>query len=147
MIHFTSTDRYRITRWRVVMTNILSLAAGLVVISFIFMIAGVNPLFAISEIFRGSFGSVYGFKETVTKAIPLILIGSGLTLAFRAKFWNIGAEGQLLMGAIFCYLDRPDLWRHPACLGYHSADVCRRFCGRWVVGHHSGHFKNKICHQ
>ncbi len=54
----------------VVMTNILSLAAGLGVISFIFMIAGVNPLFAISEIFQGSFGSVYGFKETVTKAIP-----------------------------------------------------------------------------
>ncbi|MCG8551777.1 MAG: ABC transporter permease, partial [Desulfobacterales bacterium] len=36
-----------------------------------------------------------------TKAIPLILIGAGLTLAFRAKFWNIGAEGQMLMGAIF----------------------------------------------
>ncbi len=44
---------------------------------------------------------MYGFKETITKAIPLILIGAGLTLAFRAKFWNIGAEGQLLMGAVF----------------------------------------------
>lgn len=83
------------------MTNIFSLLAGLMVISIIFMIAGVNPLYAISEIFSGSFGSVYGLKETLTKAIPLILIGAGLTLAFRAKFWNIGAEGQLLMGAIF----------------------------------------------
>lgn len=83
------------------MTNIFSLAAGLVVISIIFLFAGVNPLYAISEIFSGSFGSVYGFKETITKAIPLILIGTGLTLAFRAKFWNIGAEGQMLMGAVF----------------------------------------------
>ncbi len=101
MIHLSFTDRYRITKMRALMTNIVSLAAGLVVISAIFLIAGVNPLFAISEILQGSFGSVYGFKETITKAIPLILIGAGLTLAFRAKFWNIGAEGQLLMGAIF----------------------------------------------
>jgi simple sugar transport system permease protein len=97
MIQITSTDRYRITRLRAAMTNVFSLAAGLLVISIIFLIAGVNPLFAISEIFQGS----YGFKETITTAIPLILIGAGLTLAFRAKFWNIGAEGQLLMGAIF----------------------------------------------
>ena len=66
-----------------------------------FLVFGINPLFALSEIFMGSFGSFFGLKETVTKSIPLILIGGGLTLAFRAKFWNIGAEGQLLMGAIF----------------------------------------------
>jgi len=79
----------------------LSLAAGLLVISSIFIVFGVNPLYAFAKIFSGSFGSIYGIKETITKAIPLILIGSGLTLAFRAKFWNIGAESQLLMGAIF----------------------------------------------
>jgi simple sugar transport system permease protein len=83
------------------MTNVFSLAAGLGVVGIIFLVAGVNPFYAISEIFLGSFGSLYGVKETLTKAIPLILIGAGLTLAFRAKFWNIGAEGQLLMGAIF----------------------------------------------
>ncbi|MBU2631087.1 MAG: ABC transporter permease, partial [Proteobacteria bacterium] len=96
-----TTDRYNITGFRSFMTNILSLAAGLVVISIIFLIVGVNPLYALFKIFSGSFGSFYGFKETLTKAIPLILIGAGLTLAFRAKFWNIGAEGQMLMGAIF----------------------------------------------
>lgn len=101
MIHITTSDRYDITGTRSLMTNILSLAAGLVVIGIIFLFAGVNPFYAILEIFKGSFGSAYGFKETLTKAIPLILIGTGLTLAFRAKFWNIGAEGQLLMGAVF----------------------------------------------
>ncbi len=101
MIHIKTTDRYNITTLRSFMTIIFSLLAGLVVISIIFLIAGANPIYAISEIFSGSFGSLYGIKETITKAIPLILIGTGLTLAFRAKFWNIGAEGQILMGAIF----------------------------------------------
>ena len=77
------------------------MAAGLVMIGLIFLVSGVSPLFAFNKIFVGSFGSLYGFKETVTKAIPLMLIGTGLALVFKAKFWNIGAEGQLLMGAIF----------------------------------------------
>jgi len=51
------------------------------------------------KIFAGSFGSLYGIKETITKAIPIILIAGGLSLVFRAKFWNIGAEGQLVLGA------------------------------------------------
>ncbi len=101
MIKITTTDRYNITGVRSLMTNVASLGAGVLVISAIFLAVGVNPVFAIKEMFMGSFGSAYGFKETLTKAIPLILIGTGLTLAFRAKFWNIGAEGQLLAGAIF----------------------------------------------
>lgn len=80
---------------------VLSLAAGLVVSGLVFLVRGVNPFFALWRILRGSFGSLYGLSETLTKAIPLILVGSGLTLAFRARFWNIGAESQLLLGAIF----------------------------------------------
>lgn len=78
---------------------VLSLAAGLAAIGVVFLAKGVDPFFAIYKIFSGSFGSMYGFRETVTKAIPLILIASGLTVAYRAKFWNIGAESQLLAGA------------------------------------------------
>ena len=76
-----------------------SLLAGLSAIGFIFLLKGLNPFYAIFRIFSGSFGSFYGFKETVTKAIPLILIAGGLTIAYRGKFWNIGAESQLLCGA------------------------------------------------
>ncbi len=78
-----------------------SLMAGLVAVGMVFLVKGINPFFAISEIFIASFGSGFGIKETLTKSIPLILIGSGLALAYRAKFWNIGAESQLLMGAVF----------------------------------------------
>lgn len=100
MYRIKTTDRAAITRTRTLVTNLFTLAAGIVMIGIILMFCGANPFYAISEIFTGSFGSMYGIGETITKAIPLILIGAGLTLAFRAKFWNIGAEGQLLMGAV-----------------------------------------------
>ncbi len=76
-----------------------SVLAGLAAVGLMFAASGVNPFYAIYRIFGGSFGSLYGLGETVTKAIPLILIASGLAVAFRAKFWNIGAESQLLLGA------------------------------------------------
>jgi len=101
MIQFDVTDRENITPQLTLINLLASLLAGLCAISLIFLINGNNPLFAFGKIFGGSFGSLYGIKETITKAIPLLLIGGGLALAFRAKFWNIGAESQLLMGAVF----------------------------------------------
>ncbi len=101
MFKIKISDRENITKTRSFLTNLFSLGAGLVAIGFLFIACKVNPFYAISSIFADSFGTMYGIKETITKAIPLILIGTGLTFAFRAKFWNIGAEGQLLMGASF----------------------------------------------
>ncbi len=101
MVSIRVKDRDAVTALRSLITILLSLAAGLGAVSIIFLACGADPIYALKKIFSGSFGSAYGFKETVTKAIPLIMIGSGLTLAFRARIWNIGAEGQLLMGAIF----------------------------------------------
>ncbi len=101
MVNVNVTDRENISARQTFVILLLSLLAGLFAIGLIFLLNGRNPFYAIYKIFSGSFGSIYGIKETITKAIPLILIGGGLALAFRAKFWNIGAEGQLLMGAVF----------------------------------------------
>ncbi|RYD02030.1 hypothetical protein N752_26625 [Desulforamulus aquiferis] len=49
--------------------------------------------------FQGAFGSKYGISETLVKAIPLMLCGLGVSIAFRMQLWNIGAEGQFYMGA------------------------------------------------
>ena len=84
-----------------VLLLVLSLLAGLAAVGIIFAVKGLNPLKAVLSIFASSFGSMFGLQETLTKAIPLVLIGSGLAVCFRAKFWNIGAESQLLFGAIF----------------------------------------------
>jgi general nucleoside transport system permease protein len=101
MFQVKVSDREQISALGSFITMALALTAGMIAVGLIFLLCGVNPFFAFKKIFIGSFGSAYGFKETVTKAIPLILIGGGLALAFKAKFWNIGAESQLLMGAIF----------------------------------------------
>ncbi|GAB6906026.1 RbsC1 [Desulfosarcina cetonica] len=95
------SDRENLSPVGTLMILLFSLTAGFLVIGLLFFLSGVNPLFAFKKIFAGSFGSLYGIKESITKAIPLVLIGGGLALAFKAKFWNIGAESQLLMGAIF----------------------------------------------
>jgi len=49
--------------------------------------------------FDGGFGSRFAWSETLTRATPLMLTGLSAAVAFRARLWNIGAEGQLLLGA------------------------------------------------
>ena len=61
---------------------------------------GVSPVRAYGAILRGALGSWQGFSETLRRMIPLLLCGVGLTVAFRALFWNIGADGQILFGAM-----------------------------------------------
>lgn len=93
--------RLETPRWLPVVSLLVALLLAMLTIGIIFFALGVNPLVAFQRIFRGGFGSVFGLKETITKTIPLLLTGVGLTLAFKGRMYNIGAEGQLLMGAIF----------------------------------------------
>ena len=88
------------SRWLPLVVLAASVVAGFAAAGVIFAVSGANPFYAIGRILGGSFGSLFGLRETVTKAIPLVLVGSGLTLAYRLKFWNVGAEGQLLAGAM-----------------------------------------------
>jgi general nucleoside transport system permease protein len=74
----------------------IGLFLGALVLSFM----GAHPGEAYQEMARGAFGSVYGLSETLVKATPLLLAGLGVGIAFQAGFWNIGAEGQLYMGAM-----------------------------------------------
>lgn len=59
-----------------------------------------NPLEAYSALFAGAFGGVSGITQTLTKATPLMLVGLGIAIAFRAKVINIGGEGQIIAGAM-----------------------------------------------
>ncbi|MBR9763048.1 MAG: ABC transporter permease [Rhodobacteraceae bacterium] len=63
-------------------------------------IAGANPLEAYGLILKGALGSRLGFSEMLTRATPLILTGLAAAVAFRARLWNIGGEGQFYMGAL-----------------------------------------------
>lgn len=77
-----------------VVSLILALAFG----GLILLVTGANPIVTYKAMAVGAFGSKYAISETLVKAIPLILCGLGVAVAFRMRFWNIGAEGQLAMG-------------------------------------------------
>jgi general nucleoside transport system permease protein len=59
-----------------------------------------NPFEAYKALFQGAFGSVNALGETVSKAVPLLLVGIGICIAFRAGVFNIGGEGQIVAGAL-----------------------------------------------
>jgi ABC-type uncharacterized transport system permease subunit len=78
----------------------ISLLLALIFGGIILLLAGANPLATYKAMFLGAFGSKYNLSETMVKAIPLMLCGLGVSIAFRMLFWNIGAEGQLAVGGI-----------------------------------------------
>lgn len=67
----------------------------------ILLLQGVNPLEAYKAMIVGAFGSKNGLADTLVKSIPLLLVGLGIAIAFRGGVINIGAEGQLIVGALF----------------------------------------------
>ncbi len=83
--------------WSVPVTSVL---AALILGAVILLLVGSNPIIAYRELFVNAFGSWIGFSETLVKATPLLLCGLGVMLSFRMLFWNIGAEGQLHIGAM-----------------------------------------------
>jgi len=79
---------------------IAAVAAALIFSSGLIMWTGENLFHAYFMLAKGAFGSVFAITETLTKATPLILTGLAAAVAFKAKFWNIGGEGQLYCGAL-----------------------------------------------
>lgn len=79
---------------------LVSILVALFVAGFLLLAAGVNPLLAYRDIFMEALGSSYGLSETLVKTTPLIFASLGVSLAFRMQIWNIGAEGQIYMGAM-----------------------------------------------
>lgn len=86
--------------WLVVTAPVLAIAAALALSGLLIAASGVSVIESFRQIVIGAFGSRLGFTETLTRATPLILTGLAAAVAFRAKLWNIGAEGQLYLGAI-----------------------------------------------
>jgi simple sugar transport system permease protein len=77
-----------------------SFLISLILTAILLAIFKANPFVTFAAMFKGAFGSGPNFTETLVKAIPLMLTGLGVLIAFRLKFWNIGAEGQLTLGGI-----------------------------------------------
>jgi simple sugar transport system permease protein len=97
-------------------------AAGLTLVAgfFLFLALGQDPLAAFHAFFVAPLASANGLSEWVLKAAPLALIAVGLAVGFRAGVWNIGAEGQLALGAVaatgvaLAFDTTPGVWVLPA---------------------------------
>jgi simple sugar transport system permease protein len=90
--------------WRALWQNIyqaaLSVALSLLIGAVLLAISGQNPLAAYRSLWSGAFSSVDRFTETLVQATPLLLIAISVSISFRCQIWNIGAEGQMILGGI-----------------------------------------------
>jgi len=80
--------------------SLLILAIVTLFISLLLLLLGTSPLDAFGHLFSGSFGSWSKFSRVLNVWIPLTLCSFGLLFAFRTGLWNIGVEGQMILGAI-----------------------------------------------
>ena len=83
-----------------VVPSLLALAGALLVSAMIITASGSSPIVAFGALFGGAFGSLESLSEVGVKTCPLLLTGLAIAVSFQAGVWNIGAEGQLLAGAL-----------------------------------------------
>ncbi|MDX1417429.1 MAG: ABC transporter permease [Candidatus Promineifilaceae bacterium] len=87
--------------WRGIRVPLLSIIMALLIGAIILLLSGANPLTAYSALFQGAVGSPEAVGRTLEKTTPLIFSGLAVAFAFQAGLFNIGGQGQLLVGAIF----------------------------------------------
>lgn len=93
------TKRDNLNKKQEILIRIVAILLSIVCAGLILMIFGLNPIKVFSSIIEGALGTELRIKQTIIKAIPLIITSMGILVAFKMKFWNIGGEGQIVMGA------------------------------------------------
>lgn len=83
-----------------ILLTVGAIVLSLVLASILLACLGYNPIKFFSEVMKGNFSSPAFLKLLVRTLIPLLITSLGVSLAFKMKFWNIGAEGQFIMGAL-----------------------------------------------
>lgn len=102
---FRIVKREGATFQKKVIVRVLSILLALVIDAlFIFFVTGLNPFSVYVVMFKGTFGTVIRFSWAMRDLVSLLCIGIALAPAFKMKFWNIGAEGQVLMGGLMTAL-------------------------------------------
>jgi ABC-type uncharacterized transport system permease subunit len=85
--------------WYPALISLGAIVVALILGGIVIAIAGGNPFLSYAHIARASFGDFGVLSDTIVKATPIILAALACSVAFRMKLWNIGAEGQFIMGA------------------------------------------------
>lgn len=98
---FRIAKKDELPKWKSMLVRIASILFGVSFSCILIALIGYNPISTFSTLIVGAFGSENALINTITIAIPLAITAFGLSIAFRMKFWNIGGEGQIIMGCIF----------------------------------------------
>lgn len=99
MLNFSTLEKNTgFFQW--VVTPFLILASAFITNGIIILLCGYNPIEAYSAVVIVTFGSLKGVGETLAKSTPFLMTGLSVAIAFRCGIWNIGAEGQFLIGAL-----------------------------------------------
>lgn len=112
-------QRVSIDPKRAMLMRLLAIFLALVTGGLFLLAVGFNPFSVYGTMIAGSVGSASNLRETIKIAIPLCISALGVALAFKMRFWNIGAEGQISVGAIaasFFALTFPDWPQAPLLL-------------------------------
>ena len=98
---FHLVKRDKLPLWTGILIRACAIVAALVVcLVFSLLVAGVTPDVVLASFFKGNFGTSRKIFAMLSELSKLLLIALALTPAFRMRFWNIGAEGQVLVGAL-----------------------------------------------
>jgi simple sugar transport system permease protein len=89
------------TFWKNLAYQSAAFVGALAFTSLILVFSGASPVEAYGKMLQGAFGSLNAFANVLVSWIPLLLVTSGLLITFSAGLWNIGIEGQIMLGAIF----------------------------------------------
>ena len=80
--------------WESLWYSLLAIGVSFVLVAFIMLTMGYNPLNAYMALFRGSFGSLYAVSLTLCRSVPLIFVGLAVGFALKGGMFNIGGEGS-----------------------------------------------------
>ena len=98
--------------------RVIAFVFSFIVVSILLLCMHFNPFNVFAVMLKGAFGKEFLIRETVKGTIPLVITATGLSLAFRMKFWNIGGEGQILIGGISCYSCVIYFWQVNSTVGF-----------------------------
>ena len=92
--------RTDMTRKKAAIIRVVSIISAFLLTSIFIGALGHNPMNVYFSMVEGAFGSAHRIRDTFTITIPLVVTSIGIMIAFKMKFWNIGAEGQIIVGAL-----------------------------------------------
>src|SRR6202022_1717537 len=98
---------------RTVAKPVAALVLAFALISLVLLALGASPAGVFIALWQGAFGSWLAFTDTLVKSTPLVFAGLAVAVAFQGALWNIGADGQLIAGALAAGAIGPTLGRWP----------------------------------